>query len=142
MGLTAERVAAGETEAASRASRWLLLFEELVAASAATAPIGRLRRAWDSDLAYSFRRSPIAIVSAVVALICVASAWLSPWIAPNNPFDLASLDLMASDQPPAFLSGGTWTYPLGTDNQGRDVLSAILYGTRLSLLVGCSAVVL
>ena len=60
----------------------------------------------------------------------------------GDPFDLASLDLMASDQPPAFLSGGTWTYPLGTDNQARDVLSAILYGARISILVGVTAIVL
>ena len=114
---------------------------EVRAASAAAEPVGHLRRAWDSDLAYSFRHSPAAIVSAIVALVCVLSACFAPWIAPHNPFDLASLDLMASDQPPVFLSGGTWGYPLGTDNQARDVLSAILYGARISILVGVTAIV-
>jgi peptide/nickel transport system permease protein len=114
---------------------------EVQAASAATGSGGRLQRAWDSDLAYSFRHSPMAIVSAIVALICVLSAWGAPLIAPHNPFDLASLDLMASDQPPVFQDGGTWLYPLGTDNQARDVLSAILFGARISIVVGVTAIV-
>jgi peptide/nickel transport system permease protein len=62
-------------------------------------------------------------------------------VAPHDPYDLASLSLLDATDPPVWLKDGTWSYPLGTDNQGRDVLSAILYGTRLSLLVGCSAVV-
>ena len=66
---------------------------------------------------------------------------LAPLVAPHDPYDLASLSLLDATDPPAWLKDGTWSYPLGTDNQGRDVLSAILYGTRLSLLVGCSAVV-
>jgi peptide/nickel transport system permease protein len=114
---------------------------EIQAASAATGRMGPLARFWDSDIAHSFRHSPVAIVSAIVALVCVMAAVLAPWIAPHNPFDLASLDLMASDQPPAFLAGGTWTYPLGTDNQARDVFSAILYGARISILVGVTAIV-
>src|SRR4051794_41879794 len=65
---------------------------------------------------------------------------MAPLIAPHDPFDLASLSLLDASNPPAWIEGGSWSYPLGTDNQGRDVLSAILYGARLSLVVGVSAV--
>jgi peptide/nickel transport system permease protein len=65
---------------------------------------------------------------------------LAPWLAPHDPFDLASLSLLDASDPPAWLKDGNWSYPFGTDNQGRDILSAILYGTRLSILVGGSAV--
>jgi peptide/nickel transport system permease protein len=103
---------------------------------------GVLGRAWDSDVAYSFRRSPTAVMSAVIALACLFGAAFAPMIAPHNPLDLASLSLMDSLKPPAFLAGGDPSYPLGTDGQGRDMLSAILYGTRISLIVGLSAVLL
>jgi peptide/nickel transport system permease protein len=115
--------------------------EAAVAAPPASAP-GRLRRAIDSDLLWSLRRAPVAIAAAAVAVAIIAVAGLAPWVAPHDPFDLASLSLLDASNPPAWLEGGSWNYPLGTDNQGRDVLSAILYGARLSLLVGVSAVVL
>jgi peptide/nickel transport system permease protein len=96
----------------------------------------------DSDLWWSFRRSRVTVAAAVVALMIIGGALLAPWIAPHDPFDPASLSLLDASNPPAWLEGGSWTFPLGTDNQGRDVLSAILYGSRLSLFVGSSAVVL
>jgi peptide/nickel transport system permease protein len=65
---------------------------------------------------------------------------LAPWLAPHNPFDLKTLNLLDSLLPPAWLPEGNKAYLLGTDNQGRDVLSTILYGARLSLLVGLGAV--
>ncbi|HUN45204.1 MAG TPA: ABC transporter permease [Stellaceae bacterium] len=101
---------------------------------------GVLRRALDSDLLYSFRRSPLTIAAALVVLILGGSALLCAWIAPHDPFDLASLSILDSFDPPAWVDGGSWTYPLGTDDQGRDVLSAVLYGMRVSMLVGFSAV--
>ncbi|MCW3474129.1 ABC transporter permease [Limobrevibacterium gyesilva] len=94
----------------------------------------------DSDFLYSFRRSPVAIISALVALVCVFGAILSPWIAPHDPFDLASLSLMDSFKPPAFMADGENAYLLGTDDQGRDLLSGIMYGTRISLFVGVLAI--
>jgi len=99
-----------------------------------------LRAAWNSDVAWSFRHAPMAMLSAFVVLVCILGAFLSPWLAPQDPFDLAGLSLMDSLRPPVFMDDGEWTYPLGTDNQGRDVLSAIMYGTRISLVVGVSAV--
>ena len=99
-----------------------------------------IARWWDSDVAYSFRHSPSALLSAVIAGICVLGAVLAPWLAPHNPFDLASLSLLDSLRPPVFAAEGEWVWPLGTDNQGRDMLSAIMYGARISLLVGASAV--
>lgn len=102
--------------------------------------MGPLARAWDSDLAYSFRRSPIAMVSAAVLLTLLVSAMFSRWIAPFNPFDLASLNLMDSLKPPSFMPEGEAAHVLGTDDQGRDVLSGIMYGLRISVIVGVSAV--
>jgi len=101
---------------------------------------GSLARAWDSDLAYSFRHTPVAVTAAALTLLCVGGALLAPWIAPHNPFDLASVDLLDALTPPAWSPQGKVAYPLGTDNQGRDMLSAILYGTRISLGVGVAAV--
>jgi peptide/nickel transport system permease protein len=103
---------------------------------------GRLARWWDSDLAYGFRHSPVAVVSALLLFICVAAALLAPWVAPHNPFDLATLDLSDALTPPRGLSGSKPGYLLGTDDQGRDVLSAIMFGARISLLVGVAAVAL
>jgi peptide/nickel transport system permease protein len=100
-----------------------------------------LARAWDSDFLYSFRRSPVAVISALVLLAVVAGAVFCRWLAPHDPFDLASLSLMDSFKPPVFAGADAdWTYPLGTDDQGRDVLSGIMYGTRISLLVGVLAI--
>ena len=100
-----------------------------------------VRNFFDSDIWWSFTRNPITIVSAIVAFICVAGAVLAPWIAPHNPFDLASLQLMDAFKPPAWDADGDPAYLLGTDDQGRDVLSAIMYGARVSLLVGVCAVI-
>ena len=97
-----------------------------------------LARAWDSDIAYSFRRSPVAVVSAVVLLVIAVGAFFCTWLAPYNPYDLASLSLMDSFQPPAFMPDGTAAHLLGTDDQGRDMLSGIMYGARISLIVGLS----
>lgn len=94
---------------------------------------------FDSDLWWSFTRSPITVISAITAFICIAGALLAPLIAPHNPFDLASLQLMDAFKPPAWTSEGERAFPLGTDDQGRDVLSAIMYGARISLLVGFTA---
>jgi peptide/nickel transport system permease protein len=111
-----------------------------------SAPAGarpaRWRRVFDSDLWWSFTRSPVTVAAAGFAFTIIAAALLAPLIAPHDPYDLASVSLLDATDPPAWLPEGSWTYPLGTDNQGRDVLSAILYGTRLSLLVGCAAVAL
>jgi peptide/nickel transport system permease protein len=99
-----------------------------------------LGRLWDSDLAYSFRTSPVAVLSAAVALVLVVAAVLAPWLAPHDPMDVASLSLLDSLKPPIGVADADWSNPLGTDNQGRDVLSAIMYGLRISLLVGVASV--
>ena len=101
-----------------------------------------LRRFFDGDLWYSFRTSPVAVGAAVVAAIMIVGALFAPWLAPHQPFDLASLSLMDSLLPPAWMEEGQVRYFLGTDDQGRDVLSTILYGSRISLLVGLASVAL
>ena len=97
------------------------------------------RRVWDSDVFYSFRRSPVTIVAAFVTLILVGAAILAPWIAPYDPFNPASLNLMDGFTPPMSHSMTGNYFLLGSDHQGRDMLSAILYGSRVSLFVGFSA---
>jgi peptide/nickel transport system permease protein len=99
-------------------------------------------RFFDSDIWWSFTRNPVTVISAMVAAICIGGAVLAPWISPHNPFDLASLQLLDAFKPPAWSADGDATYLLGTDNQGRDMLSAIIYGARVSLLVGFLAVVM
>ena len=99
-----------------------------------------LARAWNSDLSYNFRTSPVAVISAAIALVLILGAFLAPWIAPHDPMDLASLSLLDSFKPPVGLPGADWSNLLGTDNQGRDVLSAIMYGMRISLIVGLLSV--
>ncbi len=101
-----------------------------------------LRRFFDGDVWYSFRTSPVAIVAAVIAFVCVFCALFAEVVAPHNPFDLASLELADSRLPPAWMEEGTRKYLLGTDDQGRDILSALMYGARISLLVGLASVVL
>ena len=100
-----------------------------------------LARAWDSDLAWSFRHSPLAIVAAFVSALIILAAVFAPWIAPHDPFNPATLNLMDGFTPPmepnAFTGNVYW---LGTDNQGRDIFSTILYGARISLFVGFMAV--
>ncbi len=104
-------------------------------------PPSRLAVAWQSDFAWKFRRSPVAVVSFSVMLILVMSAILAPLIAPHDPFDPATLNLMngftAPMEPNAFTGDTFW---LGTDDQGRDVFSTILFGLRISLFVGFAAV--
>jgi peptide/nickel transport system permease protein len=96
----------------------------------------------DSDIWHSFKRSPTAIVAAVIAAVCLFCSLFAPWVAPHNPFDLATLNLMDSRLPPAWMEGGNPSYLLGTDDQGRDILSALFYGARISLLVGLASVLL
>jgi peptide/nickel transport system permease protein len=100
-----------------------------------------LARFWNHDLAYSFRRSPVTIAAAIMTLVCVAGAVLAPWLAPTNPFDAASLSLDTAFLPPAWTAEGRAAHLLGTDDQGRDMLSTIMYGARISLAVGLAAVV-
>lgn len=97
-------------------------------------------RAADSDLWHSFKHSPSAIVSAAVTLLIVLGAVCAPLVAPHNPFDLASLNIMDANTPPAWMEEGSPGFLLGTDDQGRDILSAVLYGARVSLLVGVASV--
>jgi len=83
----------------------------------------------------------MAMGAAVVALLCIFMAVFAGIIAPHNPFNLATLELNDSLLPPAWMNGGRLKYPLGTDEQGRDVLSALMYGARISLLIGGASVV-
>ncbi len=103
---------------------------------------GMFKRFFQGDLWYSFRRSPVAIVAALLVFICVFCALFAPWVAPHNPFDLSTLELSDARLPPAWEPEGKATFLLGTDDQGRDILSALMFGARISLFVGLAAVTL
>ena len=104
--------------------------------------ITTLARWYASDVSYSFRRSPTAVAAAVIAFICIFCALFAGWVAPHNPFDLTTLVLSDARLPPAWLPAGSGKYLLGTDDQGRDILSAVIYGARISLVVGVTSVIL
>ncbi len=101
-----------------------------------------IRRWLDSDLGYSFRTSPVAMAAALLALVCVFCASFAGWVAPHNPFDLSTLNLEDARLPPIWMSGASPAFVLGTDDQGRDILSSLMYGARISLLVGTVSVAL
>jgi peptide/nickel transport system permease protein len=103
---------------------------------------GLFGRAWNSDIGYSFRHSPVAVGAALVAFVCIFSAVFANWVAPHHPFDLATLELGDAFLPPRWAEGGNPKYLLGTDDQGRDIFSALMYGARVSLLVGVASVAL
>jgi len=102
---------------------------------------GWLRRVIDHDIFYSFTRSPVTVLAALMTLVILISSILAPWLTPHDPFNPASLDIMDAFTPPAWVEGGMWKFPLGTDDQGRDILATIMYGNRISLIVGFLSVI-
>ena len=103
----------------------------------------RLFKRWfDSDVAYSFRTSPVAMAAATIAFACFFCAIFAGFVSPHNPFDLKTLELTEARIPPAWSVEGTRKFLLGTDDQGRDILSALFYGARISLMVGVISVIL
>ena len=101
-----------------------------------------MKRFFDGDVWWSFKRNPLVIVAAITALICVISSAFAPWLAPHNPFDLRTINLLDAFTPPSWVANGRPQFLLGTDDQGRDVLSTIMHGSRITLLVGICAVML
>lgn len=102
-------------------------------------PPGFLRRALDGDLLHDFVRRPVVMLSTAIVVAFAVLAALAPWVAPHDVFQV-SFSLWDSLTPPAFAEGGNPSFLLGTDDQGRDVLSAILFGARISLVVGFAAI--
>ncbi len=99
-------------------------------------------RIWESNMGYSFRSNPIAVASLGIFILIVLMAVFAPLIAPFDPYDPAQIDIMNSEYPPVWIDGSDPAFLFGTDDQGRDLWSTILYGTRLSLLIGLCAVAL
>lgn len=110
--------------------------------SPATAPAGRLARIRKSDLWWSFWHHKSAVFAAGLLALLVIGAFAAPLFVPQNPFDPAQLSLMNAEYPPIWMEGGQWPFLLGTDTQGRDILSALLYGSRISILIGLASVAL
>lgn len=101
-----------------------------------------LARLWVSDGFWLFRRSPAALVAALCTLLILGGAALAPWIAQSNPYDLTTFSLMDGFLPPVWSEAGDPRFLLGTDDQGRDMVSSILYGARLSLFIGLMAMLI
>ncbi|MBT8368099.1 MAG: ABC transporter permease [Deltaproteobacteria bacterium] len=96
----------------------------------------------DSDIWYSFKKSKVTVFAACVTAVFMLSAFAAPLVAPHTPFDPASLDLMDAFTPPVWYEDGTTKFLLGTDDQGRDLFSTILYGSRISIFVGFASMLL
>jgi peptide/nickel transport system permease protein len=101
-----------------------------------------LARLVRNEILYRFLSAPLTVAAALLGVAMIGAAFLAPWLAPHDPFDVASLDLLNSMLPPSWYPGGDPAFLLGTDDQGRDLFSALLYGTRTSLIVGGVSVVL
>ena len=95
----------------------------------------------DSDIYFSFKKSPTAIISSSILFIIFFCSFFVELVTPYNPFDPSSLSLMEAFTPPSWTEDGMSKFILGTDGQGRDMLSTILYGSRISLIVGFSAII-
>jgi peptide/nickel transport system permease protein len=108
----------------------------------AASKAGFWKRWRDSDIWWSFTHSKSAMIAAVVLAVLLITAIFAPLFAPQNPYDAAQLDMWKAELPPVWQEGGEWPYLLGTDTQGRDMLSAILYGTRISIVIGLASVAL
>ena len=103
----------------------------------------RLSQFLDSDFFFDYRRAPVTIIASVVVAMLIFVAVLAPFVAPTNPFDPTSINLMNGFTPPMEANAFTGdTFLLGTDDQGRDLLSGIIYGLRISLFVGIMSVLL
>jgi peptide/nickel transport system permease protein len=96
----------------------------------------------DNDLLIDFFRNRLVLISSILLLVLLAASLLAPWIAPTNPYDPLSLDIMNSSLPPVWQADGDPQFLLGTDDQGRDMLSAILYGLRISIIISALGVAL
>jgi len=103
---------------------------------------GVLSRIWDSDLAYSFRQSKVTVAAGALTFAFAFIALFAPWLAPTDPYDMAGISILDSFLPPVWMEGGDSRFLLGTDSVGRDVLSTIMYGMRISLGVGVASVLL
>ena len=101
-----------------------------------------LRRFLDGDIWFSFKQHPLVMIATVTALLCIFASAFAPLVAPHNPFDLKTLNLLDAFTSPSWTANGKAQFLLGTDDQGRDILSTIMYGSRVSLLVGICAVML
>lgn len=110
--------------------------------SISTVAPSRWQRFKDSDIVYYFLKDKVAMVCFAIFLSFATAALFAPFIAPTNPYDLSSIDIMDSELPPAWMENGDQSFALGTDDQGRDIYSTILYGMRLSLTIGLLAVAL
>ncbi len=100
----------------------------------------KLQQFTESYFLYSFRRDMVAMASFAVLVIFLFIAFAAPWISPMNPYDSVNIDIMNSEIPPMWMDGGSKEFPLGTDNQGRDMLSTMFYGLRTSIIIGLGAV--
>ncbi|MEG1602630.1 MAG: ABC transporter permease [Cloacibacillus sp.] len=94
------------------------------------------------EFMHNFLRNPGAVCGLAIVVFFVLMVLVGPFFTPQNPYDIASLDLMDAYKPPMWMEGGVSAFPFGTDDQGRDMLSAIVYGSRISLFIGVGSVII
>ena len=99
-----------------------------------------ITKVFDNDIGYSFLKSKIAIISTITFFIILFGSIFAELVAPYNPFDPMKISLMDAFTPPVWVDGGSMNFFLGTDQQGRDMLSTIIYGSRISLIVGFASI--
>lgn len=96
----------------------------------------------DNDIFIDFKRNRLVMFATALLVVILGASLLAPWIAPTDPFDPLSLDIMNSNLPPVWQADGQWPFLIGTDDQGRDMLSAVLYGLRVSIIISALGVFL
>ena len=97
---------------------------------------GRLRAFFQSEFFYNFRRSPAAVAGALIVVLVLLVALIGPYFTVQDPYNMAELQLADAYKPPFWMEGGDPKFLLGTDQQGRDMVSAIVYGSQVSLVIG------
>lgn len=102
----------------------------------------RFKTLLQSDFFYFFKKDKVAVLSFIVLILLILAAIFANFLAPHNPYDLASIDILNSEIPPMWMEDGDPSFILGTDEQGRGILSTILFGLRTSLIIGIFAVIL
>jgi len=112
------------------------MFQQKLEETVLSSKPSKLNRFFHSEFFYNYRKSPTAVISSIMILSAVLIALFGPMITPQDPYSLAGLNLSDAYKPPAWIEGGEAKFFFGTDQQGRDIMSAIIYGSRVSLYIG------
>jgi len=102
---------------------------------------GMIERFLNSEFFFNYKRNIPAILGTIIIVVFILMTTIGPFIVTQNPYNLREISLMDAYKAPAWSEGGEWRFPLGTDAQGRDILSSIVYGSRISLFIGLTGMI-